>query len=49
MQCSLLHTFRLFMYQLGTEAEWTFLELFRLHSRIIQDGDELACLEIGHP
>lgn len=34
MQCGLLHfLFRLVTYQLGTEADWTFLELFKLHFR----------------
>lgn len=34
MQCGLLRfLFRLVTYQLGTEADWTFLELFKLHSR----------------
>lgn len=34
MQCGLLRfLFRLVTYQLGTEADWTFFELFKLHFR----------------
>lgn len=34
MQCSLLRlSFRLTTYQAGTEADWNFLDLFKLHSQ----------------
>lgn len=34
MQCGLLRfLFRLGMYRMGTEADWTFLEIFKLHIR----------------
>ena len=32
LQCGLLHfSFRLVMYRQGTEADWIFLDLFKLH------------------
>ena len=34
LQCSLLHSsFRLATYHTGTEADWTFLDLFKLHAQ----------------